>query len=224
MPLNTQNIYDRTRVILNDTVTLGGSLYKDDVLLPFVQMANDELSDELVSHGISLQKEVDMLIPVAANAKELLLPDDLIVPIALFERDQNDTNDYDFSPMDRRSFNPNDNQQTTLRFWDWRNQKINFIGATIPREVRLRYIRTLASIVDENSPLETTGSLNFLSYKTASLAAAGPGGNNVESDRLGGIALKHLWKLLNINVKNNQSTRGRRKGFRITGVRQSAIG
>ena len=224
MALNVSDIYSRARVILNDTKSPVGTLYKDDILLPHVQIANDELSDELVSNGITLQKEVRALILVPAHAKTLTLPDDLIVPLELFEREEGNQNDYDFKEMDRRSFTPNDNEQTTLKYWDWRNQQIHFVGATVNREVRIRYIRTLAAVVDENSPLEKSGSLNYLSYKTASLAAASPGGNNVESDRLGAIANKHLWKLLNINIKNNQATRGRRRGFRIAGVRQSIIG
>ena len=210
-----EDVFNRTRALLND---LDAIIYTDEVLLPFVQAANDELSDHLISNGVPVQKQIEEDIDVATGEIELTLPLDLIVPVRLFEK-ADGANDDTYIPMTRKSWEPVDAQTEILQYWVWRNQQILFLGATTDRTVRLLYIRMLAEIVDENSDVEVIGSVNFLSNKVASLAAGSIGGNDVDSQKWELKSIPHRDKLLQIAVRNGQSLRGRRKPFRLRYMR-----
>jgi hypothetical protein len=208
-------IYARARFFLND---IDGELFTDSIMLAAVQAANDELSDELIDNGIALQKEVELPIDVDAGDVSLDLPTDLIVPIKLWERAQDSEDKY--VPMRRMTWSSTMEQSTNLEVWDWRNQAINLLGATTDREVRLDYIRMLVPITTSLNSVEVTGSLNYLSCKTAALVAGSIGGNEPLELKYHALASRHLNKLLKIGVKNNQANRSRRRPFRLSGVRK----
>jgi hypothetical protein len=118
--------------------------------------------------------------------------------------------------MTRTTWTPETQQTTTLNFWDWRDQTIKFVGATTAREVRLDYLRLLNTIVDGTTTMEIAGSMNFLAYKTAALAADSIGGNQMLSDRYHMLSAKHMDKLLKVGVRANQANRARRRPFRLS--------
>jgi len=210
-----QDIYDRSRFFLND---MNSILFTDAIMLLAVKAANDELSDELITNGIPVQKQVQVNILVTAGTVLLTLPTDFIAPIRLWERAEGSNEDY--VPMIRTNWPISKPQGTVLGVWNWRNQKINLSGATVNREVRLDYTRALVSITSSGSALEVIGSLNYLSYKCSALAVESIGGNQMEADRFHAFAQKHLDKLLKIGVRNNQSILIRRRPFRLSGIRR----
>jgi hypothetical protein len=209
------DIFSTCRSLLNDT---GDAIYHDDALLPFVKIANNELSDYLITNGVSVQKQVveDILVP--ALVKELPLPNNIINPITLFEKAQG-APDADYVKITEKAWEPNAPQDSQLNNWVWRNQKVLFIGATTPRMVRLDYLRLLAEIVDEDSLVEVIGSDNFLSFRTAALGARHIGENPMKANELDLEAIKFRDKMLQIGVRKNQTLRGRRRPFRIRLVR-----
>lgn len=76
------------------------------------------------------------------NAPGIALPDDLLAPIKLWER-TSDTTDT-FQPMEESTSGLNPRNQTDrLVNWEWRYGRINFNGATTPRDVRIRYFCAL---------------------------------------------------------------------------------
>lgn len=216
MALTVQTIFDRARFHLND---VGITIFDNTILLLAVAAANDELSDELVSNGISLPKKVSKDISVLAGALTLTLPSDIIVPERLWEKAAGDTEAL-YVPMTRTAWPVEEKQTTELIYWDWREQVIHFLGATTDRLVRLDYIRTLTDLDATGDPVEVTGSVNYLACKTAALAAEAQGGNTMKADRLHAAASKHLFKLLQIGVRANQATRVRRRPFRLRGIRR----
>jgi len=208
------DVFDRARAILNDALTVSGTIYNDTALLPLVKVANDELSDYLITNGVTVQKQMVVSIPVLAGVKELTLPADIVVPITLYEKAQG-APDADYVQMAEKAWEPNAPQVTNLVNWVWRDQEVKFNGATTPRDVRLDYIRLLAEIQDEDTLVEVIGSVNFLSFRTAALGARHIGENPNKADELDLDAIKYRDKLLQIGVRKNQTLRGRRRPFRL---------
>lgn len=77
------------------------------------------------------------------------LPADLLMPLRMWER-QSGTVDV-FTPM-REAKNGLDpsNQQQELTFWEWREGRINFRGALILRDIRLKYLSFLPAFFPSN--------------------------------------------------------------------------
>jgi hypothetical protein len=208
------DVFDKARSVLNDTLVVGGTIYNDAALLPFVKIANDELGDYLLTNGVTVQKQIIEDIPVLAGIKELTLPANIINPITLYEKAVG-APDADYARMNERAWEPNTPQANTLILWVWRNQKVLFNGATTDRMVRLDYNRLLADIVDEDTLVEVIGSSNFLSFRTGALGARHIGENPIKANELDLEAIRFRDNLLQIGVRKNQSIRGRRRPFRL---------
>lgn len=204
------SVMDSAASALNDTAK---TLYSYVVLLPYLKMAYKELESELVLNEVPLQLEVSAVIDVAAGATTLVTPADFFLPISLKERRDGSTNDDDFVDMVEMSFEPLTQQSTNLEVWSFREGTINFVGATEAREVKLRYWKSLAAIVDETTQLALEPFQQGLSYRTAALAARLIGRNDGRADYLDGFAGTELDKGLSIFIKANQAKRVRRKRF-----------
>ena len=100
--------------------------------------------------------------------------------------------------------------------WAFRNNKIYFNPPLDDREVLLRYLRNIATIVDDNSTIDIDRSINFLASRTAELCARFKGRNPTKADEIKfnevGPA-EH--RLINSFVRNSQKVRRRPyKGYR----------
>lgn len=209
------DVMDSAAALLND---VSKSLFTYTVQMPYLKIANDELEAELLQYNATIE---DMMtnINVAANALTLTLPADFFMPIKLRERDQTSTNDDDFFDMYEKDLEPLLSKTASLNYWSFRNNAINFIGATTNRTVKLAYKRTLVVISNVNGTEveEVTKAKNFLAFRTAALCAEFIGGRNGK-DRalsLNGQAIVAITSLTNIFVKNSQGRRARRKPFRV---------
>lgn len=211
MALLASEVMDRSRAVLND---IAQDLYTNEILLPYLKIANDDLSDELVDNGSTVSKEVTADIPLAAGNKQLVLPDDMIVPIELFEKDKGQSDDY-YKFVWQRPFLPNGTPGNELLIWTWREQNCNFIGSKLEKVIRIRYYRLITQIAGENSNIELTHAMNYLSYHTAALAAEHVGQNRTKAIDLEGQAIQKLNKLLKKEVKQNQTKPVRRLPFRL---------
>lgn len=211
MPTLASDVMDRSRAVLNDVAK---DLYTNEVLLPYLKIANDDLSDELVDNGATVQKEVSVDIVLPTPSKVLTLPDNIIVPIEVFEKDPSQDDSY-YRKVDQRTFLPNDTPGNELCYWSWREQAVTFPGAIANKLVRLRYYRLITSLDGENSPVELSHALNYLAYHTAALAAEHIGQNRPKAIDLEGQALIKLNKLIKKEVKQSQSKPIRRRPFKI---------
>jgi hypothetical protein len=211
MPTLAIDVMERTRAVLNDIAI---DLYTDETLLPYLKIANDDLSDELVDNGSTVTKEVTADINLPQGDKQLLLPPDMIVPIELFEKDSGQDDSY-YRFCHQRDFLPNGLPATELRLWTWQEQNIRFNGSILDKVVRVRYHRLILEIVGQNSPVELTHALNYLSYHTAALAAEHIGQNRSKAIDLESVATVKLNKLLKKEVKQNQARPVRRRPFRL---------
>src|SRR5438128_3118184 len=139
---------DSARVYLND---VNSQIWTNTVLIPYLKEAHKDLLLVLWLNGIPVLREKSAIINVNANVITLTLPSDLLEPIWLKERAQSSSDDW--IPVTETEFEPDLNKDTTLRYWAWREEAINFIGATTNREVLLRYWKSIATIVDSTSAL-----------------------------------------------------------------------
>lgn len=205
------DVMDLAASLLNDS---GKSLFTYDVQLPYLKMADDDLGIELLSNEAA---ELDQVCDINVNAGSVLLslPCNFFLPIKLEERAQTSTNDDDFIDMEEKSFEPSIQQSETLRYWSFRNNKVNFIGATVNQTVRLKFKRTLSSVTDFSVVEEVAKAKNFLAARTAALVSEFVGSNKVRADSLNAQAIIYLEKLTSVLVKNNQGNRIRRKPFRV---------
>jgi hypothetical protein len=211
MPTLASDVMDRSRAVLND---IAMDLYTNEVLQPYLKIANDDLSDELVDNGATVQKEVTVDIILPIGLKTLTLPDNMIVPIEVFEKNQGEDDTY-YRKVDQGMFLPNALPGKELSNWSWREQNINFLGSTQVKSVRVRYYRLITELNGENAPVELTHALNYLAYHTAALAAEHIGQNRVKAIDLESQALKKLSKLIKKEVKQSQSRPVRRRPFRL---------
>ena len=177
MPLLASDVIKSARAMLNDPT---GAIYADAPMFALMDKAYKELQTKLNAHGISTAKEVGTIIGISAGTTSLgegfLLPTGLIYPISLEERREFGTDD-DWVPMDEAEWEPNITRSTALRFWTWREDEIKFPGALHNREVRIRYVKSLGSITDQNSPIFVLNSETWLAQRLAALASLLLGSN-----------------------------------------------
>lgn len=166
MPLLASEVMDESASIyLNDAAKIR---WPYAVLLPYLRSSIGELQSELEANDLPPLYEIGAIIPVPANSTLLNLPLDFTFPVYLGERAPGETR---FSDMTELSWEPDADKNTKLNHYVFREGKIQFLGSTADREVRLRYLRSLSAIVNENSVIEVANAKGFLAARTAGLAS-----------------------------------------------------
>ena len=74
---------------------------------------------------------------------------------------------------------------TYLRLWEWREDKINLIGATQSITVRVRYEKVLPLLTLGTDPVQIRSATDPLAFATAALAARSRGARALAQDLLG---------------------------------------
>lgn len=206
---------DSARTYLNDT---GAQIWTNTVLLPYLKEAHKDLLLVLWLNGIPVIREKSASINVTAGALTLTLPSDFIEPIWLKERAQGSSDDW--IPMAERDFEPDIRQDTTLKYWAYREEAINFVGATTNRSVLLQYWKSIADIVDATSPLGFIFAELFIGPQTAAYAANSVGNTTLAGELAYtngvnvGVAGARLDMIIRANVKGMQNLPARRVPYR----------
>lgn len=217
MPIIASEVMLASAALLNDHTQ---RLYTNAKLLPYLKMAYKDLLLEFTLLGNRLLDEVSTDILVVAGTTVLTAPSNLIQPLELHERDPDENGEW--TPMREERWEPDATPGTTLIYWVWREEVIQFLGATTDREVRVKYKKTLNPIVDENSSIAVLDGDAFLSFRTAGLAARYSGENYTRADQLDNEAGRALRLLTGRDVKRQQGVPVRRRRYgttlrRITG-------
>lgn len=207
---------DSARAYLND---VGKQIWTDTVLLPFLKEAHKDLLLVLWLNNIPVVKEKSLAINVTAvSGTTLTLPADLLEPIWLKERAQGSAQEW--TQMVEKSFEPDIKQDTTLRYWTWREEQIKLVGSTTNREVLLHYWKGLAAIADATSPLGFILSETFLGPQTAGYAAGSVGNTTLAGELLFvngqtvGVAGSKLDMIVRASIKGQQNLPARRMPYR----------
>lgn len=200
------DILDEAAALLNDPTQ---KMYTDVILLPYVKRSFQDLQLQLHLEQVQVLNEISTVQEVNAGSTTLpSLPTDLIQPSKMEERLSGSTNS--FSPMYEKQWEPNTTPGTSLVYWTWREQIINFIGATTKREVKLYYLKNLAAIVDANSVIPVSYCQPFMASRTAYYAAAFAGENPTKAKMLKDDADEAFEKLLTVEANRRQSMPVRR--------------
>jgi hypothetical protein len=201
MAITVDSILQFSATLLNDA---NQNTYTNAVLLPLLQIAYQELQAECDNNNISIIKDILASTDVAALDTEVDPPDDLILPIELYERADGSTSESDWQKMTQKEWEPNTPMASSLIYWTWREGKFKFVGATTPREIKIRYLRDFDAINEGSNINQVANSRLFLQYETASLCAYFIMKMEKLGDRLERKADRFLQATLGTEVKANQ--------------------
>jgi hypothetical protein len=180
------------RALLNDS---SGAVFTDSLLMPLLNSAYRGL--QRAENGVSVlaeQQDIEMDADPGtgmtntelSDVSDPQLPTDCLVPHQLWERAAANTADV-FVPMEKFMSGGgmlNLQPSTYLRLWEWREDKINFIGASQSITVRLRYEKNLPQIILGTDPVQIRSATDPLAFATAALAARSRGARALAQDLL----------------------------------------
>lgn len=207
------------RALLNDS---SAAVFTDTLLMPLLNSAYRGLQRELAESGVSVlaeQQDVELDVDPStgitptelSDASSPQLPTDCLAPHMLWERATANTTDV-FVPMEKFMSGGsmlNLQPSTYLRLWEWREDKINLIGATQSITVRLRYEKLLPLLTLGTDPVQIRSATDPLAFATAALAARSRGARALAADLLG-TAQMATEKLIERYVRPEQ-VKGRRR-------------
>jgi hypothetical protein len=217
------------RALMNDSA---GVVFTDTLLMPLLNSVYRGLQRELAENGVSvLAEQQDIELDVNASsgvtnteisdASSPQLPTDCLMPQMLWERATTNTTDV-FVPMEKFMSGGgmlNLQPSSYLRLWEWREDKINLIGATQSITVRVRYEKVLPQLTLGTDPVQIRSATDPLGYATAALAARSRGARALAADLLG-AAQQATENLIQRYVRPEQVKARRRRPY---GYRQRVI-
>lgn len=183
------------RALVNDTA---GAVFTDALLMPLLNSAYRGLQRELAENGVSVmieQQDLDLETDPTtgitnteiSDASSPQLPSDCLMPHMLWERATANTTDV-FVPMEKFTSGGgmlNLQPSSYLGLWEWREDKINLIGATQAITVRIRYEKLLPELTLGTDPVQIRAATDPLAFATAALAARSRGARTLAQDLLG---------------------------------------
>lgn len=224
-------VMDASAAMLNDTAK---SIYTYAKQVPYLNMALLELQEifELnevpVTDTYSAVMQVDAGIDYIGFAPDPVvvgtpyLPDDLIEPQQLWERDRGVN---PWLPMTKVNTLPRyieGIEISQFSVYVWETQRIKFFIANNDRDVSMNYIRNLfAPAEDEDSVINVINAQSFLQYRNAGLCAFFIGENKTRADELNGYASLAIDRATGISSKGRQNIMTRHRPFRSSYKRRS---
>lgn len=208
-----------TRSLVNDSAA---SVFTDAVLMPFLNSAYRTLQRELAENGVSvLRAQVDLNLAVnvstgitnteISDISTPQLPTDCLAPHTLWEQ-VTGSGDI-FIPMEKIIAGlPNLQPSPFLRIWEWREDKINLVGATQAITVRLRYEKLLPNLVLGTDPIQIRSAADPLAYATAAFAARARGNRALAADMAAAAEIQ-IAHLIERYVRPEQQKARRRKPY-----------
>lgn len=210
------------RALVNDS---SGVVFTDALLLPLLNSAYRGLQRELAENGVSvLIEQQDLNLPSdpvsGATPTEISdvsnpqLPTDCLAPHMLWERAMENTGDV-FVLMEKFTSGGsmlNLQPSSYLRLWEWREDKVNLIGATQSITVRIRYEKVLPELIEGTDPILIRSATDPLAFATAALAARSRGQRALAQDLLG-TAQMATENLIERYVRPEQGSGRRRKPY-----------
>jgi hypothetical protein len=207
------------RALLNDSAA---AVFTDTLLMPLLNSAYRGLQRELAENGVSVlteQQDIEMdpdpttgiTSTELSDVSSPQLPTDCLAPHMLWERATANTTDV-FIPMEKFTSGGsmlNLQPSSYLRLWEWREDKINLIGATQSITVRVRYEKILPELTLGTDPVMIRSATDPLAFATAALAARSRGARALAQDFLG-TAQMAIENLIDRYVRPEQ-VKGRRR-------------
>lgn len=215
----TAEIQLLARAYLNDADIPAGDVYTDEVLLPFVNSAYRDTQRRLVENGVSVmisESDIDLNIgqTILSNGSSPSLPFGFIVPHDL--REKATAGGEKFQDMNKHVDGLPDVEQTQfLRMWEWRQNQVNFIGATRAVTVKLRHeiqLLNLTQLGPQTNIVGINGAEEALALRTAAIAVRSRGVRAAAGD-LQVEYLSEIKRMVRRNRKPEQRKSRRRKPY-----------
>ena len=216
-------IMDRAANLLNDP---NKTDYTYLVMLPYLNMAIEELSELMEESNNSPSNQTSAVIAIPVGTNRIASPDDQTAGIPKYPDDLTEIQEVGermfgasdaFIRLTRKEFLQTFPANSSLLFWIWEDQMIKFNpnGATSKREIQLKYIRQgVPYVANENSLITMINSRSYLGYKTAAFCALFIGENESRADTLNKEADKAIERLTGISNKGKQQVMTRHRPFR----------
>lgn len=154
---------------LNDTAQ---SVFTNTVLLGHLRNAVRDLQEELAINDLEFLEEATAEQTIAAGVVIMnTQPTDMLMPSRFYERLSGSTIAEDYRPMNHVDRLPQRTATTELLEWEYRENVVNFLGATVARQIKCEYIKTVGTIAATSTDLVLLQAENYLSYRTSHLAA-----------------------------------------------------
>lgn len=205
-------ILDDARIWLNDQASLQ---WTNAILLPVLKVAVKELTIHLAEVNFPYLREISVDTAVAQAVNDIAGPTDLIYPIKLEEKPAGSSDD-NYREIEQLYWEGSELEPIEyIDRWAWRKQRFYFNPHTSDREVRIFYLAMLTNIVDANTQVLVNLSEVVLSKRVAALAARNLGSNPTRADALDAEVAYFMAKLINIQIKTQQSMPVRRQGYKF---------
>ena len=224
------NIITAVATLMNDS---SQTQYTNSVVLPFLNMALDELQEVFELNGLPVTNETSAVITVPAqiNSTQIniqigpnttpALPADLIEIQQLWE---SPTKLNRWTEVVKREFLPHylEDGTTISQFliWSWEQGQVNLIAANQINDLKMDYtalmFNTPILIQNINISLPFINIGTYLQYKAGALAAMFIAENPERAGALDSLAGTALNRAIGIPVKGMQSIVTRRKPFRFS--------
>lgn len=220
--LTAAEVMDRAAVLQNDPEKTD---YTYSAMLPYLNMAIDELVEALEESNSSPTNQTSSVITVPVGANKITpiehvdlphYPFDLIEVQEVGERLAGALND-PFIQLGRREFMHAFPATNSLLYWCWEDQCIRFNpnGANAPRDIELKYVRqAIIHAIDESSIIGTINSRSCLAFKTAALMSMFIGENESRASILNTEAERAMDRMIGIGNKGRQQIMTRHRPFR----------
>lgn len=210
-------ITTQAQSLLNDAI---GDYWNFTLLLPFLQLAFQDLSQALELNQITITEEIEVILNLQPNVQVIgfgtipSLPSNFIQPVFLWERLSGQINAY-WIEMTQVDEPPNDIQTTLLGYWWWDGIQINLLGSTIAEDIKLKFQGGLYIPQITTDYIQPSGSELYLINRTAYYAA-----DSIEWESKANSCAQRaevaLAKFLSIQIQGQASLPVRRRGYRRT--------
>ena len=222
-------IIDMVASLQNDTAQ---TEYTDAAVLPYLNMALDDLQETFELNNIPTTNKTSALINVTAGIDAIGFSTTPALPTGLIEIQQlweSPEGLNQWTKITKNTFIPHylEDGTTISQFliWAWVDQQIKLIAANADIDIKLDYIQSIFStpilIGQIATDIPIINIKSYLGYKTAALCSMFIGENETRAMMLSGLADSALSKTLGIAIKGTQTIPIRRRPFRASFKRRN---
>jgi hypothetical protein len=164
---------------------------------------------------VTSEESAALTIAIGANltkASTPAIPADLIHPYDIWEKPTGSSVD-NYVIMEQVKELPNRLPDTTLNEWQWRDEEIYFVGATVAVDIKLTYEKTALVIATAATSITMLDTELYLAAQTAAFAALILGGNAELSQANQAMADDQIKKIIANRVKEGQNLPVRRRAY-----------
>jgi len=207
------------------------AVYHDEIILPYFNMALQELQEIFELNNIPVTNVTSAIINVPTGIDTIGFPPDTPLPdtpylpsdlIEIQELWESQEGLNIWTPMRRLDFLPHDAEIaapiSNFLIWAWMEQEIRVIAANQDNDLKLDYIKSIFTPITELTLDDDLAVLNidsYIQYKTGALCSMYIGENSERAVVLNEQAEVALTRTIGISNKGEQAIFTRRLPFRM---------